>query len=343
MVSEREIFSLSGPIHLTAVDWTNAHHRRSVAASLVQGVYTLERDRQQNRQGPQALAPAWWDFFHFQLKHRLIDDNDMSIFGAIYEFKFLASYYNNPTISAPKFVIAFRGTINKSDTRSQDLKLDMQCIRSKLHLTPRFQLAMQSVQNMVAFAGAANVWLAGHSLGSAVALLAGKNMTKMGCFLETYLFNPPFLSIPLQRINNETVKHGIRFAGSVVKAGLTIAVKGRQKSRKDDPFVLLSPWIPYLFVNPVDHICSEYIGYFEHRKKMEEIGAGKIERLATQNSMRNLFAGAVGKDSEALHLLPSAYLTTNLDQSPDFKRAHGIHQWWNPYFHSQSTLYQYTV
>ncbi|KAF9621264.1 hypothetical protein IFM89_018481 [Coptis chinensis] len=34
----------------------NAHHRRSVAASLVQGVYVLERDRLENRQGPHALA-----------------------------------------------------------------------------------------------------------------------------------------------------------------------------------------------------------------------------------------------------------------------------------------------
>ncbi|KAF9596372.1 hypothetical protein IFM89_009720 [Coptis chinensis] len=34
----------------------NAHHRRSVAASLVQGVFVLERDCQENRQGPHALA-----------------------------------------------------------------------------------------------------------------------------------------------------------------------------------------------------------------------------------------------------------------------------------------------
>ncbi|KAF9601890.1 hypothetical protein IFM89_023954 [Coptis chinensis] len=34
----------------------NTHHRRSVAASLVQGVYVLEQDRQENCQGPHALA-----------------------------------------------------------------------------------------------------------------------------------------------------------------------------------------------------------------------------------------------------------------------------------------------
>ncbi|KAF9607775.1 hypothetical protein IFM89_000122, partial [Coptis chinensis] len=38
------------------IERKNEYHRRSVAASLVQGVYVLERDRQENRQGPHALA-----------------------------------------------------------------------------------------------------------------------------------------------------------------------------------------------------------------------------------------------------------------------------------------------
>ncbi|GLT75148.1 hypothetical protein SLA2020_468950 [Shorea laevis] len=54
---ERDIFSHSGPLHLTNIDWKNFHHRRSIAASLVQGVRVLEFDRQQNRQGQQAHAP----------------------------------------------------------------------------------------------------------------------------------------------------------------------------------------------------------------------------------------------------------------------------------------------
>ncbi|KAA8520958.1 hypothetical protein F0562_011631 [Nyssa sinensis] len=67
MASERENFNQSGPLHLINVDWRNEDHRRSIAASLVQGVYVLERDRQENRQGSQALAPPWWEFFHFRL------------------------------------------------------------------------------------------------------------------------------------------------------------------------------------------------------------------------------------------------------------------------------------
>lgn len=345
MPAKLGIFNLSGPTHLTAVDWNNKDHRRSIAASLVQGVYILELDRQQNRQGPQALAPAWWDFFNFQLNHVLVDKVDNSIFGTIFESQFPASNCGNSETNTPKYVIAFRGTLTEPDTLLRDLKLDLGCIRNKLQLDTRFEIAMKFVKEMVDIAGATNVWLAGHSLGSAIALLAGKNMTKVGYNLETYLFNPPFFSIPIEGVKNQKVKDSIRFANSVVKAGLVVATKACKynKLREDDEsFDVLSAWFPYLFVNPNDPICSEYIGYFEHRKKMEEIGAGKVERLATKNSMRNLFLNALGRDlEEALHLLPSAYLITNLDQSPNFRRAHGLEQWWSPDTQCQLILYQF--
>ncbi|KAF5960064.1 hypothetical protein HYC85_001273, partial [Camellia sinensis] len=283
MASEREIFSLSGPVYLTVDDWKNPHHRRSVAASLVQGVYILERDRQQNRQGPQALTPPWWDFFHFQLIRVLVDDVDHSIFGAVYEFKF-PPYCNYFVQNPPRYVVAFRGTIAKPDTRSQDLKLDLQFVQNSLQQSTRFQIAMQAVQNMVAIAGAANIWLAGHSLGSAIALLAGKNMVKIGCFVETYLFNPPFTSAPIEKIKNKKLKHWMRFTSSVVTAGIAVAVNGHHQSpQKDDSFSVLSGWIPYLFVNPSDPISSEYIGYFEHRLKMMKVGDGSLGRLCWNN------------------------------------------------------------
>ncbi|KAE8733869.1 GDSL esterase/lipase [Hibiscus syriacus] len=263
--SERQVFCLSGPTHLTAVDWNNFNHRRSVAASLVQGVYILEHDRQQNRQDSQALAPPWWDSFDFQLIRPLVDDVDNSIFGAIYELKPFTSKCNYSAQNAPDYVIAFRGTINKSDTMSRDLKLDIQCVRNRLHESSRYHLAMQAVQSIIDVA----------------------------------------------------------------------AAKGHHRSlQPDGPFTLLCKWVPYLFVNPADPICSGYIGYFKHRKKMEEIQAGKIERIATLNSL-------LKSDSEPLHLILSANLTINLSKSPDFKRAHGIHQWWDPSFDGQSELYEY--
>ncbi|KAK1367211.1 Fungal lipase-like domain containing protein [Heracleum sosnowskyi] len=342
MDSPRENFDLSGPSHITTIDWKNVEHQRSIAASLVQGVYILERDRHEKREGSQALAPPWWEFFHFKLYRQLVDDSNSSIFGAIYEVDFTKQDHSISVHEMPHYVIAFRGTIRKGDAFQQDLQLDFQVIRNGLHQTSRFEIAIQAVRSLVATFGNSNIWLAGHSLGSSMALLAGKKMAKTGVFLEAFLFNPPFLSAPIERIKQKKVKHGIRFAGSVITAGLAFTVNAKQKNRSEDPFIALSAWVPCLFVNPADHICSEYVGYFEHRKKMEEIGAGGIERLATQHSIGDLVMRAIGKESEeALHLIPSANLTVNLTPSESFKKAHGIHQWWRTDLNLQSKLYRF--
>ncbi|KAK4362943.1 hypothetical protein RND71_018184 [Anisodus tanguticus] len=320
MASEKEIFSLSGPLYLTAIDWRNTDHRRSVAASLVQGVYILERDRQQNRQFPNALAPPWWEFFHFHLIQVLVDNEDQSYFGAIYEYKFPNSHFHYKTINniqnrnqnPPKYVIAFRGTIAKKESRGL------------------------------------RYFASGPFLGSSIALLIGRDMVKMGIHLESYLFNPPFTSLPIEKfIKNEKLKHGIRFAHSVLTAGLAVAVNNhrpmpQKQQSTHDPFTLLSAWVPYLFLNPSDPICAEYVGYFEHRDKMVAIGTGEIGRLATKNSIRSIIANARGKDqSEPSHLLSSAFVNINLSPSPDFKRAHGIHQWWKPDLQCNSKFYQF--
>nr|XP_043606979.1 GDSL esterase/lipase At4g10955-like [Erigeron canadensis] len=335
MASERDIFQLSGPLHLTTVDWTDVDHRRSVAASMVQGVYIMQRDRQENRQGPDALAPFWWNFFNFDLHCQLIDDADSSIFGAVFKFKadLLSNYNTLSKNSAPSYIIAFRGTVTKGDAFSRDLQLDLHFVKNVLHQSSRFEIAMQAVRNMVA-SGDTNIWLTGHSLGAAMAMLAGKNMVKNGVSLECHLFNPPFVAAPIEHIKNKKVKHGLRIAGSFVTAGLAVAVKMKNNHQQrnisqNNLFLDLAAWVPSLYVNPRDHICSEYIGYFGHRVKMGSIGAGGVERLAAQHSIAGLFMDAIGKEShEPLHLLPSANLTVNLSRARDLREAHGIHQWW---------------
>ncbi|KAI3940093.1 hypothetical protein MKW92_040060 [Papaver armeniacum] len=315
-IGSKRDFKITGPLHLSNVDWQSGHHRRCIAASLVHGVYTLEYDRQENRQGSEALAPPWWEFFNFQLLHT-----------PIYESKHKTNNYYSARI--PRYVIAFRGTTIKKHSVSQDVKLDLQLIKHGLHQSPRFGIAMQAVQNMVSVAGACNVW---------------KNMARTGNLLEAYLFNTPFVSAPIQRIKDEKVRHGVRIASSLVKAGLAVAIKGKQDSQKsDDPFRVLSQWTPNLFVNPEDHVCSEYIGYFEHREKMESLGVGRIERYATQTSVVGLLKSAIGRESEVIHLIPSAHVTINRTPSPTFKKAHGIHQWLRDDLHLQSKAYRYTL
>lgn len=100
----------------------------------------------------------------------------------------------------------------------------------------------------------------------------------MSYSIKTYLFNAPFLSafVPIQKIKNEKLKFGIHFAKNLVKAGIAAAIKDYdQRAQQDDAFNVLSTCLPYLLVNPADHVCLEYIRYFEHRKKMEDISAWK--------------------------------------------------------------------
>lgn len=344
---DRENFNSTGPLHLTVVDWDNEHHRRSVAASLVAGVYILERDRQENRDATHALAPPWWEFFHFRLLRPLVDDADRSIFGAIFEYE-LKSSQPGYSKNVPHYVIAFRGTLTKRDSLTRDIELDIHLVRQGLHKTTRARMAIQAVRDMVSFAASqqSNLWLAGHSLGAAMAILAGKEMATMGTLLETFLFNPPFCSAPIERIKDERVKHGIRVAGSVITAGLAFAMsvkQPQQKSRSMETFSVLSKWVPNLYVHPGDHICSEYIGYFQHRGKMEQLGVGSIEKLATQHSLGSLVMTAFGKESDPVHILPSACLTINLAPALDLKRAHALQQWWQPEsqvrFKTQAYLY----
>ncbi|XP_042480179.1 GDSL esterase/lipase At4g10955-like [Macadamia integrifolia] len=338
MASDKYIFHLTGPSHLITVDWNNSHHHRSVAASLVHGVYVLEDDYQRNRKGPESLAPPWWGFFHFQLLHCLMDNN--SIFGAVYEFKPPNSNFHRSIQKAPRYVIAFQGTVFRPGSFTCDLRSVILTVKNEVSVTSRFEIAIQTVQNMVAAVGASNTWLTGHSLGSTLAMLTGKNMARTGIYLQAFLFNPPFLSTPFEWIKDEKLKECIRVTRSFITAGLAIVLKDpRQRSGLEDDFVALSSWVPCLFVNPADPISSEYIGYFGNRKQMEEIGARKIGELATQNSIPNLLFGK--KESEPLHVLPSANLTINLSSSSNSKLAHEIFQWWSKKVRLHSKLYQY--
>ncbi|CAN8232840.1 unnamed protein product [Cochlearia groenlandica] len=344
MASDREDFSLCGPTHLTDLDWTKENHQRCVASCLVQGIYIVERDRQLKRQGHhEALASPWWSTFGFKLIRNLIDDTDFSIFGGIYEYK----PSSKPDSSAPRYIIAFRGTLTKPDSISRDFELDIHILRNGLHKTTRFEIAMQAVRSMAD----TNLWVTGHSMGAAMALLAGKTLAKTGVYVKSFLFNPPFVSPPIERIANERVKSGLRIAGSLITAGLALSrtikqaqqqptpqqqqLQPRNLSEEENALEALSSWVPEVYVNPGDHLCSEYIGFFEHRGAMEQFGygAGIVERMAMQHSFGGLLMDAMGVSNavgmeEPVHVIPSAKLIVNRTGSEDYKDAHGIHQWW---------------
>ncbi|KNA17075.1 hypothetical protein SOVF_081820 [Spinacia oleracea] len=217
---EKENFDICGPHHLTSIDWRLAEHRRSVAASMVQGVFVLERDRQEKRTNHDALAPIWWNFFHFQCSHILVDQLDSSIFGIIFQYK----PHTKPNGTPPMYVIAFRGTIVRPETRKRDLHLDIKLAINRLTRDSRYQAAFQAIEGIIAQVGPNNVWLTGHSLGAAIALQAGKDLARMGYCIETYLFNPPYISAPIEKLNDPALRNGARIARSVLNAGLSLAI-----------------------------------------------------------------------------------------------------------------------
>ncbi|KNA20179.1 hypothetical protein SOVF_054950 [Spinacia oleracea] len=358
--SESEVFEFCGPRHLTCVDWRRPQHRQSVAASLVKGVYVLERDCQNNRTGGNELAPWWWEFFHFKPVKTLRDQVDSSVIGVIFEYKhdnnyFTGNRFNSSVTSEdhtpPKYAIAFRGTLIKRKTEIRDLYLDAKIILNELNCSSRCKIAFEAVEGLIRgnikelLNPNKDVWLIGHSLGAAIALQTGRDMFKLGYNLQTYLFNPPFASFPIGILPTRVLKSGTRLAKSVVTAGLSLALK-RTTNGEDDPFTILRDWIPCLFVNPKDPICCEYVEYFEHREKMERRGMGKIERIATKNSIVSLISGALGKHNwEASFLIPSALVTKNMKnmivREHGLLVAHGLCQWWEQHSRWQSKTYQY--
>ncbi|KAK9698450.1 hypothetical protein RND81_08G105200 [Saponaria officinalis] len=50
------------------------------------------------------------------------------------------------------------------------------------------------------------------------------------------------------------------------------ARQSAQKTRSVNTFSVLSNWVPDIYVHPTDHICSEFIGYFQHRERMKKLG-----------------------------------------------------------------------
>ncbi|MBA0764184.1 hypothetical protein Gotri_013549, partial [Gossypium trilobum] len=225
---------LVGPKHLTTIDWNNDSHRRSVSASLVKGVSERERDRQvELRGGSETLEPQWWEFFNFKLVNELVDEDDESIFGAIFEYVFPLA--TNP---GPGYVIAFRGTLLKRETWKRDLESNFTIILNTLHQTSRVRTVMKYVEDRVSKAGSSKVWLTGHSLGTATAMLAGKNMAKRSKFLEIFLFNPPYASFPIETSfkDNKNVIRGFQLTITVIKGGVALALG---YSGDEDSFVVV--------------------------------------------------------------------------------------------------------
>uniref|UniRef100_A0ACD5UEG3 Uncharacterized protein n=1 Tax=Avena sativa TaxID=4498 RepID=A0ACD5UEG3_AVESA len=341
-------FDISGPTHIMSrsgvrrsstmmIDWNNEEDRRCVAACVVKGTYILENDRTMCRVHAEALAPPWWESFHFRLVDVLKEEAfrrkcDKLIFGAIYEHVPPAGGRRHP--SAPQYIVAFRGTMLPHPKAIHDVVLDLKIIANTLPDSKRSQRAHRAVDTLLATIDSSAVWLAGHSLGASLALEVGRTMmAERGISLSTFLFNPPHVS-SAPAINKILPCEGLRkelYAKSaLVKAGLGMVLSPHRK-KMEGLFERLSSWAPNLYVHDRDIICQGFIDYFEQRQQLEERC-----KSATTLSYRDMLFSALGKEKERPHLLPSATLWKNstMDRGANLIQqslaAHELQQWWKP-------------
>ncbi|XP_031379751.1 GDSL esterase/lipase At4g10955-like [Punica granatum] len=341
MAPGNDDFSAAGPFHIHSLCWCDPYQKRAVMASLVKGVSVMEKDRVKGRRGHLALAPLWWKFFGFELESEIKDDAGSMIIGAIYKFK---STDCGGTVSSlqvqngpPSYVFAFRGTIR---TTMRDWKDNFKCLCHHLHNSYRFKVAKEKVWELVSTLGPSRICLAGYSLGSACSMLIGKEMARSGFILETYLFNSPFISIPIEYWISPKVSRAVDTVSSITKFGVAHVVKSLHgRPVLDSSFMALSKWVPHILVSPYDPICSGYIKYFERRNFMKSKGLGKLENIATQNSYKSLVSDALklGWDFEPVDILPSADLIINTDKKEGIVDAHKLKHWWHPQTRCQSS------
>ncbi|KAG2645800.1 GDSL esterase/lipase At4g10955-like [Panicum virgatum] len=343
---KNQAFAEDGPKHMIEVDWDKEEHRRCVTACLVKGTYVMEHDRSTGQESsPRPLAPAWWESFHFRrwrdyelefacecaicnTRRRVFQDRGRwFIYGAVFEYTPPAPGGRHP--SAPRFVIAFRGTMLRGPTLFHDMRNNLSILLNKQHLCGRFRHARDKVRQLLMStipinggggSSSAAVWLAGHSLGASIALDVGRDlMSGRGLNLPTFLFNPPHVS--LAPAIGEDARRDVYTMGYVGKYLLGKALP-RHKNHMDELFRKLSPWVPNLYVHPEDAICKGFIDYFEQRERIQQ----RHPRLASAASLsyRDML---LGKQRERPHHIPSAMVWKNRSQHGD---GHGLSQWREP-------------
>ncbi|KAM0882123.1 hypothetical protein ACQ4PT_032568 [Festuca glaucescens] len=330
---DEDDFEVSGPKHMRSrsrfgrgwkivIDWNNPEHRRCVAACLVKGTGVMERDRIKCRTDNEALAPAWWESLGF-IRHKVFKTesiiNDHFTYGAIFQPK-------EPSRCgyAPKYVVAFRGTMLFHPKVLQDLMQDALVLFNTLADNRRFKRTHMDVETLISSNPTGSVWLAGHSLGASLALEIGRNiMLEKGLSVPTFLFNPPHVS-PAPVINKVlTEEHKTElYTGSYAVKFVLANVVPRHRKRTKKLFRQLAPWVPELYVNPDDAICRGYIDYFVQRELVYEKHP-RFASTATRTSYRDILFFRTLRS----HLLPSARLWTNSSHKTG---AHGLRQWWKP-------------
>ncbi|GLJ24841.1 hypothetical protein SUGI_0475180 [Cryptomeria japonica] len=181
----------------------------------------------------------------------------------------------------------------------------------------------------------------GHSLGAATAIAITRKLGKEERDkIEAHLFNPPFLSprlpevIFFKKVGKFLldVDKGMHSNHLPLLETVYKKIEGARKwaqvssGLKDDTvlldfshdFIAIGNWIPNIYVNKNDFICSSYIRYF---KVMGRLYEKKVQSL--HEHMKYIFCYEVAKKRTPWHLLPSARLFIKETNK------HCLQQWWS--------------
>ncbi|KAL5732125.1 hypothetical protein ACHQM5_004779 [Ranunculus cassubicifolius] len=306
-------FHVSGPRNVAtsnwrevfSSNWKDENYRRTVMACFVQVAYLLELDRQENRTAETSLAPNWWKPFKYKVTKTLVDERDGSIFGAVLEWDqsaALADFILMKPTSAPRAVLALRGTILKNQTIKRDIEDDFRFLAwESLKGSKRFNIALEALQSIVDNYGCSNVCMAGHSIGAGFALQVGKALAKQRKYVETHLFNPPSvsLSMSLKIIGEKAIIVWNRVAKMLP---ISVQTQSINEEKPSSGAMVGGKWVPNLYVNNSDYICCYYNDSGGISKK-------KNSSNSHEKVVEKIYVMSKGKQK--------------------FLEAHGLQQWWS--------------
>ncbi|KMZ74538.1 hypothetical protein ZOSMA_125G00010 [Zostera marina] len=258
------------------LDWGNDEHVRIVMACLVNAVYIIDDDNNQVTKD----ATAWYETFHFSRHENTLKSTTHHILGVAFKFNKLEARSHHLSLEkAPLYVVALRGT--KINSR-RDIKDCCNMASGMLYHGERVIRTVQFVEKLMSVdenrQNKDRIWWTGHSLGVAVTTCSIIRMNQNGEEYkpQTFLFNPPFGDHILGNLIDNSPLLSISFFPipflpipflptisflppvSIIRYVLNLF-------RRPKP---LHEWIPNLFVNPNDRICSGFIRHFENRKQI---------------------------------------------------------------------------
>lgn len=308
-------FEDSGPKHIGSgsIDWKNAENSRCITACLVKATYVMDKDM--------LMAAPWWDSFGFKLKECFFTDSRIDAaltYGAIFELM----VPSGP--SAPKYVVAFRGTMLLHNNVFLDMVQNTLLLFNAQAEYMRFKETHWSVDKLISDSSSGSVWLTGHSLGASLALEIGRTMMlEKGLNIPPFLFNPPHVSPApvINKILSEENKTRL-YTGSYALKFVLANILPWHRKRTKRLFEQLAPWVPELYVNPADWICQGFRDYFEERQQFAD-NHPRFASTAARTSYRDMIFFRTLRPQ----LLPSARLWKNCNMKTE---PHGLRQWWKP-------------